>query len=113
MLVCTFCDDATSRGPGKIADLQKEGFVDRFNRFGLFSGCCCKCREANRPARELLDNRGEQSPVLLVQALAINRKKCQCFIGERAIDRRMPVDLSVIPNALQKPVCNPRRSPAS
>jgi hypothetical protein len=102
--------DAAARRAGNEPLLQEVGLVDIANRVGLLADRGSQRIDSDRTAVELVDYRGEDRAVHLVEATRIDLEQFQRAQGHFARHYRRLIDLGEIPHPPQQTICNPWRA---
>ncbi len=105
--------DPALRCPIEEPEAEEERLVDVLDRLDLFGEDGRQGLDPDRPARELLDDRGEELAVRGVQPLVVDLHLAHRGGGGGLVDAAGPVDLGVVAGPLQEPVHDPRRPPAT
>ena len=92
---------------------EQERLVDVLDGLRLFGENCGEGLNPNRPAAELLDDRGQELSVRTVQACVVDLQGCESFVCRGRVDPAVAVDLGVVANAAQKAVYHARSPPAA
>src|SRR5205809_6246724 len=85
MLVGELRGHPSSRSSIEKSDLNQKRLVDFFDRIRLFSKCGRQRVHPYRPALVFLDDRQQQFPIYLVEAVAINFEHLQGSLRGRQI----------------------------
>ena len=104
MAVGASCCDAATRGSFEKAELKKKWFVDFFDGFGFFLGCCGEGVETDGSAVELFDEGGEEVAVDGIEAEFVDRKHGERFVGNVGRDDAVVTDLSDVANAFEEAI---------
>ena len=105
--------DPALRRPVDEPEAQQERLVDVLDRLGLLGQDRGQRGHADRPGRELLDDRGEQLAVGRVEALVVDLHRAHRRGRRRLVDVAVAVDLGVVADPLEQPVDDPRRAPTA
>src|SRR5450759_1485041 len=96
------------RGPVQEADPEQVRLVDVHDRLDLLGEDRPARRDADRPAPELHDDRGEQAPVRRVEPFGVDLQDPHRLVDRGQGHAAVAVDLRVVPDALEQPVHDAR-----
>src|SRR5437868_5152260 len=99
---------AASRRPVEEPDLDQERLVDILERVPLLAHRRGKAAHANRPPVEFIDDRAEQAPIDLVEAVLVHFEHRERTRGHVRSDAPVGAHLRVIAHTAQEPVGNAR-----